>query len=622
MTSNSKPFVVFVLRHNISVETDVELATAELLSLCKLKSAKSVKPISSRVELIKLLNSFRISGSAMRALTRHLRQNGTVALLAQNVDPSRLEAIVKRSSFGQEFLYYSRKTASVTDQICKKLTRLELVEGAGIIRGITLSFILDCSTSLVFGRGKGLNVANVLDETVDYLLDESEPSPRYRSAIDTALKAKKTTLYLTHELHLYKGKFFPRMVRSLINRYAPSEDSVILDPFVGSGTALLESSLLNHPSIGLDVDPTSVSISSQKLTPIHINPQLMGDVCLAIQAATEKSTKRDLFDAGCYSLKNWKQYKIDAPEPMRGRLAKRGREENYDLLGQVEDDSAKVLCLIDQTPKSIQPILLVCLSHALTKKLRLRFVGIGNGRFTIDVARVGVLELFLKKVFHLLAITEVFGWLRRNGQQFSPTNVIRGSATEMSTLVAGRKFDLIVTSPPYIPASSGREHYARARAIPLVFTGAASLKQLDALDAQFIGEMSAQKDTLHREKSMPPAIRRTLEFLRGDEQRRPKYLPTLNYYVDLEAVLKQTKKCLTTNGRAIFVVAKSHTFYVHKTKKIVHQVDAAGAVAELGQKVGLKLVELLHIPLSKSGGLNARPRSTDEYSESVLVFAR
>lgn len=121
---------------------------------------------------------------------------------------------------------------------------------------------------------------------------------------------------------------------------------------------------------------------------------------------------------------------------------------------------------------------------------------------------------------------------------------------------------------------------------------------------------------------MPTAIKRTFEFLRNDKQRLPKYLPTLNYYVDLEKVLVSTRECLSDTGKALFVVASAHTFYIHKTKQILHTVDATRAVSELGVKAGLKLEEIIRIPLKKSGGLNARPRSTDEYSESVVVFSK
>lgn len=410
-----------------------------------------------------------------------------------------------------------------------------------------------------------------------------------------------------------------------MNRFLAGRDSqaLIVDPFVGSGTALLEASLLGFPSIGIDVDPTSVLISQSKLTPKDIPPEMMEAVCAGIVEAVRGRDRGSLFGAAeQLTLTGWENYRIEAPEPMRGRLIKRGREENYDLLGEVENDSAKALCLIDQSPVELRPILRVCLSHALTKKLRLRFVGIGNGRFTIDVAKIGVLDLFVKKTFHLMAITEVFSWLKRNGISFATNEVIRGSAKDFAQLLGARKADLIFTSPPYIPASSGREHYARARAIPLLFTGAASLDELDRLDQAFIGEMSAQNDTLHLEEGMPPTIRATLSFLRQDKQRLPKYLPTLNYYVDLAQVLRNTLIALSDTGRALYVVGTSHTFYIHKTKEILHTVDAAKAVAELGEQVGLVVDEVIHIPLKKSGGLNARPRSTDEYSESVVVFKR
>jgi hypothetical protein len=307
---------------------------------------------------------------------------------------------------------------------------------------------------------------------------------------------------------------------------------------------------------------------------------------------------------------------------MRGRLIKRGKEEGYDLLEEVESDSAKVLHLIQQLPAQFAPIMRVCLSHALTKKLRLRFVGIGNGRFTIDVAKVRVIDLFLKKVFHLVGITEAFAWLKRNGMNLPVPEVYRGSAKDLSSLIGGRKIDLIITSPPYIPASSGREHYARARAIPLIFSGAAREDELEELDRAFIGEMSATKNGSGRSDLFPPKAREILDFLANDVQRQPKHMPTLNYYADLETVLKRVRHALSDSGKAVFVVGTTHTFYVHKTKKILHTADAVGAVAELGESAGLQVADVITIPLKKSGGLNARPRSTDSYSESAIVFGQ
>lgn len=621
MALNSSKLIV-TLRHNIDIESDIDLAILELTALCHQKESQRIATISSISELHNLLCTSGVDEQSIRLLSHCVRKKGTLALMVEGVTQEHFEQVIRAGAFGQDAIFITSARLSASKGIIKKLTRACILNNKKILRGITLSSVLDYSTRMVFNRDKGLSVAVGLDALVDYLLDGSESANGMMTAINDAITAKKTTLYLTHELHLYKGKFFPRMVRSLINLYAKKSNSIIVDPFAGSGTALLEASLLGYDSYGIDVDPTSVLISQQKLTPKDIDPALMQDICACIYDAVYGSTNLSLFSKTKYAIDDWRKFRISAPEPMRSRLIKRGNEEGYDLLDEIESDSAKVLCLISQTPEDMKPLMRVCLSHALTKKLRLRFVGIGNGRFTIDVARVRVLDLFVKKCFHLVAITEVFAWLRRNGISFSGSSVIRGSAKDFDHLMEGRKVDLVLTSPPYIPASSGREHYARARAIPLVFTGAATVEELDHLDEAFIGEMSAQQDTLHLEQDMPPTIRKTLEFLRSDEQRRPKYLPTLNYYVDLQRVLTNTKNCLSDSGKALFVVGTSHTFYIHKTKQIVHTVDAVRGIAELGAKVGLQVDTIINIPLKKSGGLNARPRSTDDYSESVVVFSK
>jgi hypothetical protein len=481
--------------------------------------------------------------------------------------------------------------------------------------------VLEYSAPLVFKRDRVGSLVPALDALVELLLDETSVGNGLSSYINTALEAKKTTLYLSHELHLYKGKFFPRLVHSLINRYAPPAGAIV-DPFAGSGTALLEASLLGYDSIGIDVDPTSVLISQHKTVLASVDPAELLEVCAAMETAVENHQSRLFFEERSYDVSLWRKHLIRVPEPMKSRLAKRGDEEGYDLLGEIERDAAIALTLISQVPAHLQSLFRVCLSHALTKKIRLRFVGIGNGRFTFDLAKIRVLELFLKKSYHMLAIAEVFSWLINAGVKLGKVDVIRESAINVNKVIPPHSIDLIVTSPPYIPASSGREHYARARAIPLVLTGAATLDELEELDKAFVGEMSGSEKKTEDIEPMPPKVERTLHFLSNDEQRRPKYLPTFQYYRDIRQILGNIKHTLTDNGKALFVVADSHTFYIHKTKEILHTVDATGAICEIGEQAGLRVKEVIDVPLMKSGGPNARPRSTDDYSEAVVVFGR
>ncbi len=53
-----------------------------------------------------------------------------------------------------------------------------------------------------------------------------------------------TNAYAFHNLYPYKGKFYPRVVRTLINAFKLNQNSLLLDPFNGSGTTTHEASLV------------------------------------------------------------------------------------------------------------------------------------------------------------------------------------------------------------------------------------------------------------------------------------------------------------------------------------------------------------------------------------------
>lgn len=614
--------LLLTLRHNIVLDTDVALAQEELGSICNIPHGALIPVIGER-GLRDWLDAKVVSGGGLehRFVLDSRHRKNTTAFVLENATPSQLVAVISRAAFIQEVVMAGGPPGVELNQ-WSRFIRSRQTTGGWTTRAIPIATILEYSALLVTRRDRIGSISSALDQLLAWLLDEAPLTTGLAVSLADALTAKKTTLYLTHELHLYKGKFFPRLVHGLINRYVPKGKGIICDPFAGSGTALLEASLLGFDAVGLDVDPTSVLVSQNKTSLASVDCKEIQAVTAAMHGATE-SSQCSLFEMDlAYSTKNWKQHRIPVPEPMRSRLKKRGMEEGYDLLGEIEREAAISLTLIAQAPPHLRALFRVCLSHALTKKLRLRFVGIGNGRFTFDVAKVSVLELFLKKGMHVVALAEVFAWLKRaSPASLGKITVHRASAMNMAEYVRPGSIDLVVTSPPYIPASSGREHYARARAIPLVLTGAASLEELDDLDSAFIGEMNPDISPESIEP-FPEVLQRSLLYLRNDEQRNPKYLPTLRYYSEMRTVLQQISNSLSSNGAALMVVAKSHTFYVHKTKQIVHTLEADKIMCAVGLESGLEVERVIDVPLQKSGGLNARPRSTDEYSEAVIVFRR
>ena len=82
-------------------------------------------------------------------------------------------------------------------------------------------------------------------------------------------RTRSVNQYLTHWIYPYRGKFHPQMVRALLNILGVRSGSLVLDPYVGSGTTALEASLLGIDCVGVDVSPLCVLLTRVKTASVH-----------------------------------------------------------------------------------------------------------------------------------------------------------------------------------------------------------------------------------------------------------------------------------------------------------------------------------------------------------------
>lgn len=81
--------------------------------------------------------------------------------------------------------------------------------------------------------------------------------------MNTVWSFPKRGKWATHDAK-YRGNWSPYIPRNIILRYS-NEGDLILDPFVGGGTSLIEAKLLNRNIIGVDINPNSIDLCRSKI---------------------------------------------------------------------------------------------------------------------------------------------------------------------------------------------------------------------------------------------------------------------------------------------------------------------------------------------------------------------
>lgn len=88
---------------------------------------------------------------------------------------------------------------------------------------------------------------------------------------------KAKTNYGIHSFHWYLSTFVPQIPNILISSLSSSNEDIILDPFSGRGTTLVEALRLNKHSIGIDLNPMAIFITKVKTTlinPIYLENEI------------------------------------------------------------------------------------------------------------------------------------------------------------------------------------------------------------------------------------------------------------------------------------------------------------------------------------------------------------
>ncbi|MEG8018781.1 TRM11 family SAM-dependent methyltransferase [Sphingomonas sp. LR55] len=428
------------------------------------------------------------------------------------------------------------------------------------------------------------------------------------SLAETRIKVKgahdrKRNVYLSHDFHKYKAKFFPRMARALINITCPDDKDILLDPFCGSGTANVEATIMGLSSVGTDIDPLSVFISQQKSNlELNSNEDVISALC---NIPSVVGDVKAIFKLPKFLLR-------DRAVHLTGAVAEAIEAEVGEVLSraqQIKNAHAKSLAQL-------------CISHALATKISLRWMGTGDNRFSVEVSKRSFTANFHSQIKLIFTRLKQYISMRDAGVISNSVTPVFKVADIADLPLPSGSISGIVTSPPYLPASSGRETYLRSRAASLIALGLMSEEEVIARESGLIGSIMAKPDF---KAKLPKDVIRLVEWMQPQRARGPKALPTLAYFEKMILALEQMARVLEPGGKVAFVVSRYHSFYELATKVVVEKFDMVKNIVELIEEsdgaIPFKFIESINIELGKAD-FKARPAGQNAYFEAVILLQR
>ena len=243
-----------------------------------------------------------------------------------------------------------------------------------------------------------------------------------RTALEVSSDERHTQAHV-HGFHSYPARLHPLTARRLIEQQS-KPGATVLDPFCGSGTVLVEASLLGRRAFGIDANPLAIELCWLKTC--RASAEQRRALCSAAELVAEGAEQR--------------------------RLAKAGPKQRYpahdlslfEIHMLLELDGLKIGIAELEDP-FIRRALGLVLSSLLTKFSRRAgdaAVRMAERRFAGGQA----IRFFVKKTEELAR--RLSSYAERLAPNAPPVEATLGDARELRGIRPG-SIDLIVSSPPY-----------------------------------------------------------------------------------------------------------------------------------------------------------------------------
>lgn len=403
--------------------------------------------------------------------------------------------------------------------------------------------------------------------------------------------------YLSHGWHRYVGRFPPHVIRALLNGFRISQPCLVLDPFNGSGTTLVESKLMGIDAIGVDICPLSHLISEVKIN-LDFDPLLLKD---ALQKV-EKECAMAHFKS---NLDRWNDIaKSDIVTYSIPDFPNKEKWFSQDALRQL----TVLLSSVRKLPEPVAKFFYVAVSSSMRS--------IAN--VDVDVVRteyrkkprenVNVCGLVSNKIKRFIEDLVTFKKLK-----IPPSNVeaVLGDARKLA--IEGSSVDFIVTSPPYgIEAVSYlRTHMLSYRVLYEVLKTDYKEQGKAMIGSDFVTDVKLVSGEL-----LSPTAKTFFKALQTTKKSDLlRIVQMIQYFQDMEKSFSEISRVLKENCFAVIVIGNKSLL---KQKIPTHKI-----FAEIAENYGLTLRDSLPAKLVCNNPTAVTPWSERTIqSEYLLTFQK
>jgi DNA modification methylase len=371
---------------------------------------------------------------------------------------------------------------------------------------------------------------------------------------------RSQTSYLTHSYHRYPAKFIPQLAARLIKENSQVGE-LVCDPFMGSGTTLVESIVNDRRAYGTDINPVAVLITRAKTTPIE--PRYLETKILSLKG---KIKQHHLMDEGKQTLL--------IKDDLRVTSYENKRIDYWFPRKQKHDLSIILSAIITIEDNNIRNFLLCAFSNILKGCSRWMMKSV---KPTIDKNKVinDAYSNFFLHTQRMLEKNRLF-WKILEGKKKIECTVDNVDARKMR--LNNDSAALIVTSPPYVTSYE----YADLHQLTAIWLGYA--EKLSDFRTNFIGSIQKQ----HSQVSLFSALGRTIvDKLHSIDKREAKGVE--QYFFEMQQCFEEMYRVLKYGGRSSIVIGDTDL------KKV--KIYNAEVFAQTMEKIGFKIYNIIKRPI-------------------------